>query len=116
MNMNKAIIGFLLLLVLFLLIYEGRKPVVERRWLSCTDVFDSILIVKSQNRGAFEGIWSDSIIVSSGYEPINSNKIRSISEIGIPFTIYKPSASDTLIVITDGFKMYFRIPCDMNFD
>jgi hypothetical protein len=129
LTFNAIVVGGLLIFAVYA-IYTSISTRKERRWMDCEITFDSVLVVKPQNRGAFENVLVDSLIFSSGYKLFDQSLCESkelkrrfwksnitscsIADVELPFTIVKPIASDTLFVRRNGMTVLFRIPCDAN--
>lgn len=128
MKTDHFVIGFLIVILLVVIIVNYTEPKEKLKYLDCETTFDSIIVTRPQNRGSFEIL--DSLVFWSGYSPFDPTvcdtipkrgliwspmKVMcTIGDIEVPFVVYKPTATDTLHVIKNGRKLYFKIPCDMN--
>ncbi len=125
-----SIVIAVLIIIFFFVIVTSWRTQKEMRWLDCKTTFDSILINRPANRGAFEHVLGDSLIFESSYQVFDHTLCDSeefkefmwdeeiiscrISNIKIPFIAYKPYPTDTIYIIRNGTTIYFKVPCNLN--
>lgn len=128
MKLDHFAIAVLIVAIVVIVVLNYQQSERKLRWLDCETTFDSIMVTKPQSRGAFDII--DSLVFWSGYSPFDPTVCDTISvkgliwspkkifcsigDIDFPFIVYKPTPTDTLLVIKNNKTLFFRIPCDMN--
>ena len=125
MKMNNTLLWLFIIAIMLYMSACFRKPT-NRTWFDCETVIDTTLVAEDWDHGAY--LIDDSLILTTGCHPFDTNfcntinlriepiisfhgkHVCSLADLYPPFEIYKPRASDTLVVIKNGKTIFFQIP------